>query len=474
MNISNSLPREVRRLVDDMLNGNLSESGLQQLEECLAGNVEMQQKYRNYCQLHLNLEMETRSQRALELSVESIIESDRKCLATASNASVRPTKRLSGDLSWMTWFGLAGCMLLAATVATLVAHQLGIAERQATQVRAGSETLDLDVITVRLATAESRVLPIGEFGSVSIQGPAHFELLGTHRARLKHGRIKVRINDERGHGFVVETPRGLVTDLGTEFGVDVAGDANTGVVVFEGMVDLAVPSEKDRDVLRVERLIQGEGMAVQPAGQLDRIMSIVTGNVSTFQQQGEWRLGAKVPLIADVYDNIRSTGFKKFYEIVPGGLQEDVLAYADRPRHEWNGVDELGIPEYLLGADYIKPFNSDKLRDDVQITVAVARPARLFVFVDDRVEPPSWLPESFEKSGDRIGLDAGTYMEGDEEISFLRAKGPGKSLDATFSIWERVVEQPGVVRLGPNLGGSYLTAMYGIAAIPLEKADSER
>ena len=55
--------------------------------------------------------------------------------------------------------------------------------------------------------------------------------------------MTLHVTNPRGRGFVVETPQGQVTDLGTEFGVDVAGDSNTDVVVFEGAVNLAY--EKD-------------------------------------------------------------------------------------------------------------------------------------------------------------------------------------------------------------------------------------
>ena len=257
------------------------------------------------------------------------------------------------------------------------------------------------------------------------------------RARLYFGRIKVRIHDERGHGFVVETPRGLVTDLGTEFGVDVAEDSNTGVVVFEGKVDLAVNAEKNSVKPRVERLVQGQGLSLLQAGRTDRIMSIVTGNVSTFQRRGETRVGGATPIIVDVWDNIRSAGFKSFYEIVPSGMREDALAYADRPQHEWNGVDAKGMPPYLIGADYVKTFNSDKMRNDVEISVSLAGPARLFVLLDNRVPPPAWLRKSFRDTGDDIGMDCGSFELEGTSFVFDHGTGPGKSVEASHSVWER-------------------------------------
>jgi hypothetical protein len=313
------------------------------------------------------------------------------------------------------------------------------------------------------------VLPISDVGTVSVQGPAHLDLIGASRARLYQGRIKIRIDEERGHGFAVETPHGLVTDLGTEFGVDVAGDSNTGVLVFEGAVDLSVPGEKEHASPRIERLIQGEGLAVHGAGRLDRIMSVVTGNVSTFQRRGETRLGGAQTVIVDVWDNIRSADFKKFYEIVPAGLREDALAYVDRPQHDWNGVDAKGLPPYLIGADYVKPFNSDKMRNDVEIFVSLGKPARLFVLLDDRVSPPEWLREGYRDTGDEIGMDCGTFTLDGVEYWFPKGTGAGNSLDVTFSVWERTVERPGIVRLGPNSGANFDTGMYAVAAVELNR-----
>jgi hypothetical protein len=371
--------------------------------------------------------------------------------------------------SAVKWLSVTACGVLAAVVAGLALRDPPEpAANTVTGPRSTAVQELLDIITIRLATAESRTLPIADFGTVSIQGPAHLDLIGNSRARLYQGRIKVRINDERGHGFVVETPNGQVTDLGTEFGVDVADDSNTGVVVFEGAVDLAVHPEQERNAPRIERLIQGEGLTVYDAGRrLDRIMSVITGNVSTFQRRGETRLGGTMPVIADVSDNIRSSDFKKFYEIVPAGLREDALAYADRPLHEWNGMDANGLPPYLVGADYVKPFNSDKMRKDVELSVSLATPARLFVLLDDRVSPPDWLRDGFRDTGDDIGLDCGPFKLDGVEIYFDHSTGAGQSVEVRFSVWERIVNQAGTIRLGPNSGATFDTGMYAVAAIPL-------
>ena len=59
-------------------------------------------------------------------------------------------------------------------------------------------------------------------------------------------------------GFAIETPSTLVVDQGTEFGVEVDASGKTGVVVFEGLVDLSRPESAETPA-EVKRLVQGEG-----------------------------------------------------------------------------------------------------------------------------------------------------------------------------------------------------------------------
>lgn len=479
MNQADAAPRDFWKLLNGTLDGTLSDADVERLEEYLDGDFGLQMLFRNYCQLHVNLESETRAQRVIDH-----LNTGRRPLqgirrpgnvsAAFEAVDLPKDEPAARRKSSYGWFAILACAAMVACVlfALSTRNQPGqIAQAPVAAPVAEASKFDerLDIITVRLASDESRYLSIGDIGNIHIQGPAHLELFGTSRAVLHEGRIKVRITDPRGHGFVVETPQGKVTDLGTEFGVDVAKGENTGVVVFEGSVDLAVPSEGEQG-MQVQRLMQGEGLNAS-AGRMDRIMTIVTGKVSTFSQPGGARpLGSQQPIIVDVFDNIRSPELRKFYEIVPGGLKEDALAYVDRPEHDWSGVDKSGMPPYLLGADYVKPFNSDKMRSDVKISVTLACPSRLFVFADDRVTPPKWLRDGFRDTGDDIGHDVGNYvLDGEAFFRLNRGKGPGKSIDSRCSIWEQIVRKPGTIELGPNSGSSDLTAMYGIAAIRLDR-----
>lgn len=317
------------------------------------------------------------------------------------------------------------------------------------------------------------VLP--KVGYVVLEGPGEFTLLSEKRARLTSGRIKMRVTEIFGRGFVVETPYGEITDLGTEFGVDLNEQGKAGLVVFEGAVDLRVGNAEQAQAATVDnaqRLVGGEGVVFNDRGHFDRIGSISTGNVGTFLRTSEKSADGSAPLIEKVVDNLRTTETKKFYEIVPGGFKEDALAYVDRPEHEWNGLTKSGIPKYLLGADYVKPFCDDKARSDVKVSVTLSRPAKLFVFIDSRLKPPTWLKRKFRNTGDKIGLDVGNWRAPTPNLDSDRNRGvgPGEEVDHAFSIWERTITRPGVVTLGPNPENKTKygnAAMYGIVAIEL-------
>ena len=83
-------------------------------------------------------------------------------------------------------------------------------------------------------------------------------------------------------------------------------------------------------------------------------------------------------IITPVSDNVRSLETAKYYRIIPHGFREDCRAYVDR-MHEWNGVDERGLPPFLLGGDYVMTFNDDKIVTEIEIAVKISQPANLYV-----------------------------------------------------------------------------------------------
>ncbi|MCE9632361.1 MAG: FecR family protein [Planctomycetia bacterium] len=115
---------------------------------------------------------------------------------------------------------------------------------------------------------------------VVIEGPASYQVLGADSGRLVRGRLAARTkHDEASESadrsasdlvplFTVRTPKRLVHDLGTEFGVHVEESGDTGVHVFEGLVELAAV---DHDTAQGEvavRLGVGESAGIDEAGRV--------------------------------------------------------------------------------------------------------------------------------------------------------------------------------------------------------------
>jgi hypothetical protein len=181
------------------------------------------------------------------------------------------------------------------------------------------------------------------------------------------------------------------------------------------------------------------------------------------------------PVITAVSDNVQSLATTKYYRVIPGGFREDCRAYVDRT-HEWNGVDERGIPPFLVGGDYVMTYNDDKIVTEFEIAVSLGQPASLYVIIDDRVPPPEWLSGSFVNTNWDVGSD-----EGYEGRDITKAVGSGKSIDHTCSVWRRDVREATTVMLGAlSSEESTLPAedversMYGVVAVPLARGDATR
>jgi len=366
--------------------------------------------------------------------------------------------------------GIAAVLLIGITVAVLVSRGTRLGEHgdevavlaEARDVAWGKGQVAIGAKTrvgpgdIRLASG-TLTLAFDSGAMVKLEGPADVRVLSGVRIRAVRGRIIARA-EGRAKGFAIETPSTLVVDQGTEFGVEIDASGRTGVVVFEGQVDLSHPSSDDGPT-PIKRLGQGEGMRVGQSGQLSRIVA-----VERRPGDGVWSTGTSVDrqaVIRSVHDNIRGLGSSKYYRIVHRGLEDDAPAYVDR-NHQWNGLDPSGLPEFLRGADYIMPFNEDKWMKELQVTVEVARAATFYVFFDNREETPPWLSERFTDTGVDIGLDEVSKPGG----PLLVGRGPGVSIDNTFSIWKREVVRDESIVLGALRREDESKAMYGIAAQP--------
>lgn len=296
-----------------------------------------------------------------------------------------------------------------------------------------------------------------------VEGPADVQFASLERIVVNEGRLAARVGPD-AIGFSIETPHANVIDRGTVFGISVDSSRQTDVVVYEGLVDLDVVHPR---TLPRRRMTTGEALRVNNAGGLSRIASVQGGD---FLAPPQIHAGGLVPnpVIASVNDNIRLNDTAKFNRVIPGGFAEDCRAYVDR-EHEWNGITEAGLPDFLAGGDYVMTFNEDKTDTAFEMTVELTQPANVYILIDNRVPPPEWLARDFVDTGVDIGLD-----EVHLHVNMEAATGSGKSLDQFYSVWKREVEHASSVVLGP-LGHETYTrparvvqrGMYGIVATPL-------
>src|SRR5262245_36922741 len=254
--------------------------------------------------------------------------------------------------------------------------------------------------TIQLVRGEMEIY-FDQAVQLVVRGPAKFDIRSAREVYGHSGVLSARVG-QAGIGFTIVTPAGRIRDLGTEFGVAIEDKGTTDVAVFRGAVDLTYGSPTNMLEPSVSRrLVRGEAMRLESDGYMRRVIAIDDARFPSIYAEKKALDAGRSSLISDVRDNIRDGEVDaKFYRIVPGGLDEDVPAYVDRD-HQWNGVDKSGIPPVLLGADYVMPFNGDKLLPHLNVTVTISRPAVLYIFLSDIAMIPEWLEKDFVKTEDR-------------------------------------------------------------------------
>ncbi len=325
-----------------------------------------------------------------------------------ATTALRPTRRLlwrfaAAILLIAIGFGswqIAGIRLRNSPIAEIIAQDDLTWTSNSTALRDGNL-----IVPGRLENRTgSFTLKFRSGPIVRIAGQTSLDIKSALLVHLERGQATARV-PESGKGFAIKTQEAKVVDQGTEFGVFARDDGVTDVIVFEGRVDL---HETAGAVLPPRSLTIGDAARINSIGAVDRIME-----VGRDTSGGWWTTRpSSARLIASVKDNIVSDVSDMFtcYQTTYGGLHDDALAYADNAYHQWNGLSDEGLPEFLRGADYIKTFNDYRYRQDFELTLEIAKPTNLYVFADNRIPPPEWLKSQFEDTGVDIGLDEGPWQ----------------------------------------------------------------
>jgi hypothetical protein len=484
---------KIHRLATAQLEGGLSDREQVELAELLRSGPEARRTYLAYMGDTVSLRWiySGHYQRSPEPTLS--LEAARDTLAA------RPPRRFVKWAALAAAAALAGVMLAGSYAAKSISRSHAGADRSAASARTAVEKPKPPIVaTLSQASAVdwndgvkrppllSRV-SVGDkltFGAGTVEltfdtgakvrvfGPAAIEISSPMSILCLRGRVNALVG-ETGKGFTIDTPKARIVDLGTQFGVNISERGDTEVVVFQGSVDLTQTKGEDplqrsgvqRSGIQRRRLYQGDALRVSDYDQAQRLVAVQRGDFFPSSAADPFGL-RRAPLIEDVRDNIRAGESTKCYQIVRGGLREDAPSFVDR-MHQWNGVDAAGLPSFLLGADYVMPFNDDKFISDLRVDLQIARPAVCYVFLDDNMPAPDWLREGFQDTGRKIGLDgAKTIWHKKNKLG----AGPGASVDFVFSVWRREVTQPGVVSFGgvtpPDQKRSRGFNMYGIAVAP--------
>lgn len=101
--------------------------------------------------------------------------------------------------------------------------------------------------------------------SVILEGPATFDITDGSTATLSRGRLVATLEKPTGP-FSIHTPSAVVTDRGTQFGVEVDAAGKTEVRVFAGLVELATLG-----TAAPLQLAAGTAGEVAPAGAIAKI-----------------------------------------------------------------------------------------------------------------------------------------------------------------------------------------------------------
>jgi hypothetical protein len=105
---------------------------------------------------------------------------------------------------------------------------------------------------------------------VTLQGPATLVVQGANAARLPQGKLVARV-PQSAVGFEVETPSAMITDLGTEFGVDVEDEqVEAHVFVGEVLVQAISPEQNQSAPIRISA---GQAVRIEGDGSVKRALS---------------------------------------------------------------------------------------------------------------------------------------------------------------------------------------------------------
>ncbi len=281
---------DIWQLIDDLVNGTISDVDAESLQQRLAADPSAQRLYLDYCGLHGSLLFEVQKLAAFGHVADKI-------KAASNPTSCRPASPPKSRWLAVGGWASAAAILFAVVSWSALSQDDGRTAGNAKDIEsqlddANAEDLsqpdakaafaaivngmnDCEAISggqvvesgdLLLAGAELEVksgslqLTFESGAKVVVQAPARFVVENRDACRLEDGSVAVEV-PESAKGFSLLSKRMEVIDLGTEFGARVSGDGTFDLHVLDGEV-VAWPQDGSEQEIR---LLAGNAVTL-PAG----------------------------------------------------------------------------------------------------------------------------------------------------------------------------------------------------------------
>jgi len=246
---------ELNRLIDEALDGVISEADFLRLEAELLENPTARQLYYERLKLHTSLQQAAidesgagadKAQNLVEVSLG--LWRRHWTLIAAAAAAVMLALVIGGQVS--SW----NSPDLVQEVEPVAAGYGVVAEESDAVWKNGAGPMRGELLPAGVLGLESGTVQLEFFSGVTVilEGEAEFEVLSTMEMSLSKGQMRAMV-PEPARGFKVRTSTGDIVDLGTEFVVDVA-DGHSDLHVVEGEVEWHPESQSH------QKLVTGDSL----------------------------------------------------------------------------------------------------------------------------------------------------------------------------------------------------------------------
>ncbi len=303
-------------LTEAVCNKSASEDDYTELDSILLADQASRSRYLDYCRLRVALKLELRARRVVkqtcqQISIESIapVTSESNITAGETHATPYPTFLTTAYHGTISFFSqeLPFSLLIAAVLTSFglwVASMIYVSSPEKLAKDSVSPTrlstnptlnvvakitgmVDCKWADLQTATINHANVPLGRKyalasglmeityntgAKVILQGPVTYEVESRNGGFLPIGKLTGKVEVETAKGFTVHTPTATVTDLGTEFGIEVTPDKATVVYVIRGAVETRRDERTGGEPICI-RLAAGEairfGTTTQPPVRID-------------------------------------------------------------------------------------------------------------------------------------------------------------------------------------------------------------